>query len=70
MGLNKIELRDFRNYEALSLEFDAGVNLIVGDNAQGKTKPFGGHLLSWLRQELPGPENFRNGPFWRRFRGN
>ncbi len=37
MGLNKIELRNFRNYEALSLEFDAGVNLIVGDNAQGKT---------------------------------
>ncbi len=37
MRLNKIELRNFRNYEALSLEFDAGVNLIVGDNAQGKT---------------------------------
>ena len=37
MQLNEIELRDFRNYEQLKLEFDPGVNLIVGDNAQGKT---------------------------------
>ena len=37
MNLNKIQLRNFRNYESLSLEFDPGVNLIVGDNAQGKT---------------------------------
>ena len=37
MHLEKIDLRDFRNYESLSLSFDPGVNLIVGDNAQGKT---------------------------------
>ena len=37
MRLNEIELRDFRNYEYVKLEFDPGVNLIVGDNAQGKT---------------------------------
>ena len=37
MRLCNIELRDYRNYEALSLKFDPGVNLIVGDNAQGKT---------------------------------
>ncbi len=37
MRLNKITLRNFRNYEELSLEFDPGVNLIVGENAQGKT---------------------------------
>ena len=37
MQLNNITLRDFRNYEALQLGFDPGVNLIVGDNAQGKT---------------------------------
>jgi DNA replication and repair protein RecF len=37
MSLNKLYLRDFRNYVNLELEFDPGVNLIVGDNAQGKT---------------------------------
>ena len=37
MQLSKLTLRDFRNYEALELECDPGVNLIVGNNAQGKT---------------------------------
>ena len=37
MRLNNICLRDFRNYENLTLDFEPGVNLIVGDNAQGKT---------------------------------
>jgi DNA replication and repair protein RecF len=37
MNLTEITLRNFRNYEELNLSFDPGVNLIVGDNAQGKT---------------------------------
>ena len=37
MNLNKLTLRDFRNYSLLELEPAPGVNLIVGDNAQGKT---------------------------------
>ena len=37
MKLNKLELENFRNYSRLSVEFDDGVNLLVGDNAQGKT---------------------------------
>ncbi len=37
MRLEKLSLRDFRNYVDLELEFSPGVNLIVGDNAQGKT---------------------------------
>ena len=37
MQLCKLNLRDFRNYEHLELDFDPGVNLIVGNNAQGKT---------------------------------
>ena len=37
MRLTDLQLRDFRNYEQLSLEFEPGVNLIVGNNAQGKT---------------------------------
>ena len=37
MNLQELNLRSFRNYQEERLEFDAGVNLIVGNNAQGKT---------------------------------
>lgn len=37
MELRELRLRNFRNYEQLVLELDPGVNLIVGQNAQGKT---------------------------------
>ncbi len=37
MFLGNITFRNFRNYESLHLQFSAGVNLIAGQNAQGKT---------------------------------
>ena len=37
MKLNKIRLENYRNYGDFSAEFDPGVNLLVGQNAQGKT---------------------------------
>ena len=37
MYIKHIELTDFRNYENLQLDFHENVNLILGDNAQGKT---------------------------------
>ncbi|MBQ8620985.1 MAG: DNA replication/repair protein RecF [Oscillospiraceae bacterium] len=37
MNLCNLKLQNFRNYDSLDLSFDPGVNLIVGDNAQGKT---------------------------------
>ena len=37
MHLCDITASNWRNYEKLNLSFEEGVNLIVGDNAQGKT---------------------------------
>lgn len=37
MRLDHLRLRGFRNYTDLSADFVPGVNLILGDNAQGKT---------------------------------
>lgn len=37
MRVKKLTLTDFRNYTSQSLEFGEGVNILYGDNAQGKT---------------------------------
>lgn len=37
MQLNELYLRGFRNYEEATARFVPGVNLLVGDNANGKT---------------------------------
>lgn len=37
MIIKSLELENFRNYNTLSIDFDKGVNILYGDNAQGKT---------------------------------
>ena len=37
MRIDRLYLRNFRNYAELNTEFVPGVNLLVGDNANGKT---------------------------------
>ncbi|NLL72231.1 MAG: DNA replication/repair protein RecF [Clostridiales bacterium] len=37
MIVKSLELKDYRNYEKLSLLFDDGTNILYGENAQGKT---------------------------------
>lgn len=37
MIIRSIELNNFRNYESLNIEFDDNINILYGDNAQGKT---------------------------------
>ena len=50
MHLAKLELKSFRNYESFDGEFTADVQVIVGDNAQGKTNLLEAiHYLSALR---------------------
>lgn len=37
MFVNRLVLENFRNYETLDLAFDPGINMIYGNNGQGKT---------------------------------
>ena len=37
MIVESVELKDYRNYEFLDMNFNEHVNIIYGDNAQGKT---------------------------------
>lgn len=37
MKINELFIRDFRNIERMSLQADDGINVIYGENAQGKT---------------------------------
>ena len=37
MIIDKIILKNFRNYEDLKIELNDNINIIYGNNAQGKT---------------------------------
>jgi len=37
MYVNKLALRNYRNYEKAEIDFSHGINILYGDNAQGKT---------------------------------
>jgi len=37
MILTKLQLKNFRNYDDLNLNFDKKINIFIGNNAQGKT---------------------------------
>ena len=48
--IRRLRLSDFRNYNSLSLVFDSKINLIIGDNGQGKTNLLEAiYFLSFLR---------------------
>lgn len=37
MYVKNLKLNNFRNYDNLSIDFDKGINILYGDNGQGKT---------------------------------
>jgi len=58
MYIKEIELKNFRNYEDIKLEFHEKVNFIVGNNAQGKTNLIEGiYISSFGRSFRPGKDS-------------
>ena len=37
MRLSNLKLKNFRNYHETKLEFSPNINVLIGENAQGKT---------------------------------
>ena len=54
MKVKKLEIQNFRNISGISLEFDDEINVICGENAQGKTNII---EALWL---FSGAKSFRN----------
>lgn len=46
MIIEEMMLKDFRNYESLNISFSDGINILYGDNAQGKTNVLEAMFLS------------------------
>lgn len=57
MIIKSVELSDFRNYENLSLNFDKGINILYGDNAQGKTNLLEAIFLSLTTKSHKGAKD-------------
>ena len=65
--LKNITFRNFRNYESLHLQFSAGVNLITGENAQGKTNILEGiYFLSTAKSHRTSRDDelIQHGKLW------
>ena len=49
MYIKNISLENFRNYETQKIEFNKNINIIYGNNAQGKTNIIEAIFLSAYR---------------------
>jgi len=57
MYIEKLTLKNFRNYENLELDFDSRVNLVTGRNAQGKTNLIESLYLSSIGRSFRTPRD-------------
>lgn len=57
MIIKSIELKNFRNYEDLNIQFDKGTNILYGDNAQGKTNILESAYLSGTTKSHKGSKD-------------
>lgn len=57
MYISKLELRDFRNYDHLSLDLSPGVNVIYGKNGYGKTNLLEAMFLCCIGKSFKGAKD-------------
>ncbi len=59
--INEIEITGFQSHKSTTIQFDKGVNVIIGSNDSGKSAIF--RALSWVFQNRPLGEAFKNWDF-------
>lgn len=57
MYVKSLELKNYRNYENLNLEFKEGTNILYGDNAQGKTNALESIYMSFTSKSHRGSKD-------------
>ena len=57
MFVKSLELKNFRNYEQLQIDFDQATNILFGDNAQGKTNILEAIFLSGTSKSHKGSKD-------------
>lgn len=58
MIIKSIDLQNFRNYELQSIEFDPHINILYGDNAQGKTNILEAVFVNGTTKSHKGSKDF------------
>ncbi|MDD6101953.1 MAG: DNA replication/repair protein RecF [Clostridiales bacterium] len=57
MLVNSLKLKNFRNYDELSVNFSKGINIFYGDNAQGKTNLIEAIMVAATTKSLRGSKD-------------
>ena len=57
MYIQSLELKNYRNYEYLNIDFDSGTTILYGNNAQGKTNILESIYLSATTQSHRGSKD-------------
>ncbi len=58
MYIKELELKNFRNYDEIHLEFNKNINFIIGDNAQGKTNLLEAIFMSSISKSFRTSKDF------------
>ena len=59
LKVNSLKLKNFRNYQVCSVEFDPFINIFIGKNAQGKTNLL--ESIYFLREQCAGEDEYSGG---------
>lgn len=58
MTISFLEAENFRSYKKIHIDFDPGINIIIGENDSGKTNLL--RIINWVANNRPSGEDMRS----------